>query len=138
MSMSPKAEKLAYAKRWLEKKEAEMLSELDGLMVSCGLEDAVAVCAGWQPKFAKLPARFADEADGKMTIVFRPMPLGPFGLVRMTAVAMHPERLTKGEAADVKSLDYHVQALDASHWHLADRDYERALADAKADLEEAV
>lgn len=130
--MSDVAVKLAYAKRWQEKLEAELLAELDGLMAKCGLGDAVAVCAGWRPLSAKLPARFADPDGSKVAVIIRPMPLGAFGVMRLTAVGLQPEKLSKEMADNIADFDYQIKQLDFSRWQFAVRDYERALADAKA------
>lgn len=130
--MSDVAAKLSYAKRWLEKNEAELLAELDGLMASCGLGDAAAVCAGWRPVMAKLPARFADPDGSKAAVIIRPMPLGDFGVMRLTAVGLQPEKLSKETADDISDFDCQIKQLDFSRWQLAVRDYERALAEAKA------
>lgn len=128
--MSENEAKLVYAKRWLDKMEAELLATLDGLMVSCGLGEAIAACQGWQPKFASLPDRFADPDGSKPTVIFK-LAMKSNGWVGMSAslLADKPESL----AAAVSHLDSRLNDLDiVRSWHQADLEYEQALAAAKS------
>lgn len=133
--MMDSAAKLVYAKRWLEKNEADLLAELDCAMVDCGLDDAAATCIGWKPKFVELPARFTDPDTNKVVISFRLVDNGPFGTVKMVAELLTPiiDSVVDGElATKVDALDRIARDLAVvSDWLQADGEYERVLQDAK-------
>ena len=133
--MTDSTAKLVYAKRWLEKNEADLLAELDCAMVDCGLSDAAATCIGWKPKFVDLPPRFIDPDTGKVVISFRLVDNGPFGAVKLVAELLTPfiDSVVDGElATKVSSLDRIVRELAVvSDWLQADGEYERSLQDAK-------
>lgn len=131
--MTDAAANLVYTKSWLEKTEAELLAELDKLMVKCGLEDAAAVCIGWQPKFADLPPRFADEDCKRPVIAFKVVDTGKFGWVQMCAELLCP--FIDGDslvAENIATLSRKARELEVvARWQRADADYERALRAAK-------
>lgn len=135
--MAKAAAKLDTAKQQLLDAEADLLAELAKQMANCGLEDATAVCLGWQPKLAALPPQFADDDGTKPIIAFKAADAGEFGWVKMVAQLLMPG-IDSDSLADkrIAVLNQRVQKLDAvGRWQRADANYDRAeqaLADAKA------